>query len=116
MEGGEGLTLRKPPRPLRSQCLRARFTASILAKDTRIKSGAKRAGMRSTAVDSEDVESARYDPDTLELEIRFSSSPEVHVFRNIPIALYRNLMTAKSVGAYFAEHVKDHYPFTRKAK
>jgi hypothetical protein len=67
---------------------------------------------RRKAVDSENLRSVGFNPRTLELSIRFWSGPEIYVFRNVPVAVHKNLMAAESVGSYFAAHVRSVYPFT----
>jgi hypothetical protein len=81
--------------------------ARLLATDSR------RAPLsRRVAVDSDNLRSIGFNPRTLELSIRFWSGPEVYVFRNVPAAVHKRLMEAPSHGKFFAEHVKNVYPFT----
>lgn len=59
-------------------------------------------------VASSNVQSVGYDTSTNTLRIAFHSGG-LYDYRNVPEHVYRSLMTASSVGSYFANHVKPYY-------
>lgn len=62
--------------------------------------------MRREPVDSEALRSVGYDPDLRILEVEFSSG-SVYRYREVPQEVHAALMTAASVGEFFATRVRD---------
>ncbi len=73
-------------------------------------------------VDSSQISEVGYDPETATLGIRFkagkkSPASEYH-YADVTDDVYQGLLTATSVGRYFAEQIKqrpDLYPYTKVA-
>ena len=64
--------------------------------------------MRRHEVSSTRLESVGFDPDTNELEIAFRTGG---VYRYaVPRRIYRELMEASSLGAFFARRIRHDYP------
>ncbi len=65
-------------------------------------------GMRRQKVNSTSLESVGFDPATNELEIQFRAGG---VYRyTVPRRIYRELMEAGSLGAFFARRIRHAYP------
>ncbi len=60
-------------------------------------------------VTSSVLRSIGYDSNTAELEIEFTSG-DVYRYYTVPPRVYRELLAADSLGAYFNTHVSDTYP------
>ncbi|MGS0687121.1 KTSC domain-containing protein [Nakamurella sp. GG22] len=64
--------------------------------------------MRRQRVDSTSLESIGFDPATNQLEIQFRAGG---VYRYaVPRRIYRELMKASSLGAFFARRIRHAYP------
>jgi hypothetical protein len=64
--------------------------------------------MRRQRVDSTSLESVGFDPATNQLEIQFCAGG---VYRYaVPRRIYRELMEASSLGAFFARRIRHAYP------
>ena len=59
---------------------------------------------------SSNLKSVGYNPETLRLEIEFHSGG-MYVYNGVPAHVHAELMNAPSLGSYFAANVKDHYAF-----
>jgi KTSC domain len=68
--------------------------------------------MERTPVDSKSVASVGYDSERFELEVEFRNG-RVYRYEQVPIAAYRLLLQAPSVGEYINKVVKPR--FTAKA-
>jgi hypothetical protein len=68
--------------------------------------------MNRNSVDSSNIASVGYDEDSSTLEIEFHSGG-VYQYFDVPNHVYRDLVSAESVGRYFANHIKGHYRFVR---
>ncbi|HEX7453800.1 MAG TPA: KTSC domain-containing protein [Polyangiaceae bacterium] len=68
--------------------------------------------MERTAVESKSVASVGYDSERFELEVEFHNG-RVYRYEQVPIAAYRLLLQAPSVGEYINKVVKPR--FTAKA-
>ncbi len=68
--------------------------------------------MERTAVESKSVASVGYDPERFELEVEFRNG-RVYRYEQVPVAAYRLLLQAPSVGEYINKVVKPR--FTAKA-
>jgi hypothetical protein len=66
--------------------------------------------MKRTPVTSSTVASVGYDPNSMTLEIEFTSS-SVYQYFDVPEAEYRNLISAESIGKFFNQNIKDKYPW-----
>jgi hypothetical protein len=64
------------------------------------------------ALDSEALSFVRYDQKTRTLFAAFRGRKRRHyIYENVPPREYSQLMAAKSKGAWFNAHIRDHYPF-----
>ncbi|MBQ2167718.1 MAG: KTSC domain-containing protein [Prevotella sp.] len=61
---------------------------------------------------SSNIQSIGYDPDSLVLEVAFLSGG-LYQYDGVPEYVFEELMSASSHGKYFAAHIKNVYP-TRK--
>ena len=68
--------------------------------------------MERTAVKSRDIAIIGYDSQKLILEIAFRNGGVYH-YSGVPEEVYRTLMTASSQGTYFAQSIKDQYPYQK---
>ena len=66
------------------------------------------------AVESSNLKSAGYDPESQVLEVEFSSG-SVYQYTDVPASVYRELLDADSKGSYFNAHIRVAYSFTRVA-
>lgn len=62
-------------------------------------------------VQSSNVECVGYDPDVMELHVRFLGGPTIYVYLNVPQQVFDEMMAAPSKGSYLHQCVKDIYPF-----
>ncbi len=65
--------------------------------------------VRRDRVRSEAVASVGYDPATNELDIEYISG-DVYRYAMVPPSVHRDLLAAKSIGAFVNRFVKPHYP------
>jgi hypothetical protein len=63
-------------------------------------------------VSSEALTSVGYEPDTSRLEIEFSSGG-VYRYYGVPATIHEELMAAESHGRYFAERIRDRFPYRK---
>lgn len=68
--------------------------------------------MERTPVESKSVSSVGYDPERFELEVEFQNG-RVYRYEQVPIAAYRLLLQAPSIGEYINKVIKPR--FTAKA-
>ena len=64
--------------------------------------------MDRTPVESSNIRSLGYDPDTRLLEVEFKSGTIYH-YSGVPAETHRELMAAPSKGVYFGREIKFHY-------
>jgi len=65
-------------------------------------------GIRRLPVESTSLESVGFDPATNELEIEFRDGG---IYRYaVPRRIHQELMSADSLGAFFARRIRHHYP------
>lgn len=69
-------------------------------------------GEKRSRVDSNYLRSVGYDASERVLEIEFKKG-EVYQYKDVPIAVYTNLMNASSLGKYFNDNIKDVYPYQK---
>ena len=60
-------------------------------------------------VDSSNIEAIGYDPDGLELHVRFLKSGETYVYYGVEEWVYSEFLQADSKGAYLNASVKNNY-------
>ena len=66
-------------------------------------------------VNSSNVHAVGYNPATKTLHVQFGQSADrrmpgkTYAFPGVPPEKHEGLITARSVGGYFAEHIKPHY-------
>lgn len=65
-------------------------------------------------VQSTNVECGGYDPDFMELHVRFLTSPITYVYLNVPQQVFDEMMVAPSKGSYVNQCVKNVYPFEKR--
>jgi hypothetical protein len=68
--------------------------------------------MERKPVDSSDLKSVGYDPDTMILEIEFNSGG-VYQYKQVPSRIHAGLMSASSHGSYFHANIRNRYAYTR---
>lgn len=66
-----------------------------------------------TPVNSSNIRSVGYDPDTETLEVTFKPA-KTYVYSRVPARVYKALMDARSKGAYFARFILNIYPVRTK--
>lgn len=64
--------------------------------------------MQTIPVASSMISSVGYDPETQELEVTFNQGRS-YTYEGVPQAEYDNLVSAQSVGKYFAANIKNVY-------
>lgn len=64
------------------------------------------------AVQSSDILSIGYDPETCLLEVEFKRASRLYIYKEVPPEVCRDLVGAPSVGKYFAANIKGKYAFT----
>lgn len=65
-------------------------------------------------VQSKNVECVGYDPEFMELHVRFLTSPMTYVYLNVPQQVFDEMMAAPSKGSYLNQCVKSVYPFEKR--
>jgi hypothetical protein len=63
-------------------------------------------------VSSGNLQSVGYDPNSQILEVEFNSG-SIYQYTGVPGSVYQGLMGASSHGSYFAQNIRDRYPYTR---
>jgi uncharacterized protein len=63
-------------------------------------------------VDSSNIESIGYDPQSQTLEIEFQNG-HIYQYFDVPEPVYQNLMAAGSHGKYFSDNVKGYFRYAR---
>jgi hypothetical protein len=66
--------------------------------------------MKRVSVQSSNLSSVGYDPNTMILEIEFHDR-RIYQFSEVPASCFSGLMNAPSLGKFFARHIKGNYPF-----
>jgi hypothetical protein len=64
--------------------------------------------MQRIEVESSSVRSIGYDPATFELEIEFHSG-RAYCYQRVPVAAYRLLLRARSIGQFVNEQIKPRF-------
>lgn len=60
-------------------------------------------------VESENLQSIGYRPQTKQLVVKFHASPSAYIFYDVPLEIYEGLNKAKSKGKFFAEHIREQF-------
>lgn len=68
--------------------------------------------MNRQSVNSTDISSVGYSPDSRTLEIEFNSGG-IYQYFNVPENIYKALMNASSHGKYFNQNIRDIYQFSK---
>jgi KTSC domain len=63
-------------------------------------------------VSSSNISQVAYDPDAQTLHIQFSNG-SVYRYSDVPQDEYEGLLSAASVGSYFADNIKNGYSYVR---
>ena len=66
--------------------------------------------MDRVSVNSSNVDSVGYNPDSLTLEIEFNSG-DIYQYYDVPEYIYDELISAGSVGQYLNQNVKNNYSY-----
>ena len=61
-------------------------------------------------VDSSNLVSVGYDPQTMILEVEFKKG-SVYEYANVPMEIYTSLMTAVSKGSYHYRNIRMSFPY-----
>ena len=62
-------------------------------------------------VTSSNIEAIGYDPDTMELHVRFLKSGETYVYYNVESWVFDEFMQADSKGTYLNDQIKGRYDY-----
>jgi len=62
---------------------------------------------------SSNVDSAGYDPEKLEMEVRFLNG-DTYVYSAVPAGIHAGLLLAPSAGSYLHQHVKGKFNYRKK--
>lgn len=65
-------------------------------------------------VNSDAISRIEHDKATGRMHITFRESNKTYIYLGVSNQVYVSLITATSIGAYFNEKIKDHYPFLRE--
>lgn len=65
--------------------------------------------LQMTPVQSSNIAAVSYDEGTAQLYVRFVSSGATYRYDGVPPGVHEDLMSAGSVGSFFAQHIKDAY-------
>ena len=65
-------------------------------------------------VESTLIKEAGYDEATQVLTVKFVNGDEIYAYKNVPKAVYDELMAAESKGSFFAKNIKGKYEFEKK--
>jgi len=57
---------------------------------------------------SSNIESIGYDHEKEELHIKFKGG-KTYMYKKVPISLYEELISAASIGKFFAANIRDHF-------
>ncbi len=68
--------------------------------------------MKRRNVSSSKIQTVAYDTEQKMLEIEFRQH-EVYRYRHVPLTVFHLLMAAQSKGQFFADNIKNQYPFYR---
>ena len=68
--------------------------------------------MNRIAVSSSNVATVGYDADRMTLEVEFSRGA-VYQYYEVPDFVYREMVTAESVGGYLNRNIKNNYRFAK---
>ena len=68
--------------------------------------------MRREAVTSSNIISVGHDRSSSTLEIEFKDG-RIYQYFGVPEQVYRDLVTAPSVGAFFQQNLRGQYPYAR---
>jgi KTSC domain-containing protein len=63
-------------------------------------------------VSSSNVDSVGYDQESETLYVRFKNET-LYEYRNVPVVVFEQLMSAPSVGSYMHRNIKNVYPYDR---
>lgn len=64
-------------------------------------------------VESTSIEAIGYDPDTMELHVRFLQSKETYAYYNVPSWVHDEFMQAESKGVYLNSKIKKQYEYSK---
>ena len=65
-------------------------------------------------VQSKNLECVGYDPEFMELHVRFLSSAITYVYLNVPQQVFDEMMVVPSKGSYLNQCVKNVYPVEKR--
>ena len=67
-----------------------------------------------TVNDSSQIKLLSYDPSSKTMQIRFTNDT-TYIYMSVPPKVFGELISAESVGSYFAKNIRDTYPGTKVA-
>lgn len=65
--------------------------------------------MEMEPVRSEAIAAVGYDPQTMQMAIRFTSGDRTYTYFGVPQSVYDAFMSAPSMGHYFDSYIRDRY-------
>lgn len=69
--------------------------------------------MEREQVESTNLASVGYDPNSETLEVEFLKSGDVYQYFNVPAFEYEQLLSANSIGGYFSANIRNGYAFDK---
>jgi hypothetical protein len=63
--------------------------------------------MDMTPVVSSNIAAVGYDQTQNNLHIQFKGKDTVYLYRGVPLELYEAMMSAESIGSFYARHIKN---------
>jgi hypothetical protein len=66
-----------------------------------------------TSVSSSSIAAIGYDESSGDLYIRFINKNTLYCYNGVPMSEYQQLCNAPSIGSYFANNIRNDYPYTR---
>lgn len=70
--------------------------------------------MNRVSVSSSNIASVGYDQSSQTLEVEFNSGA-IYEYYDVPEFIYQELISASSVGGYFAQQIKNAYNYSRSS-
>ena len=64
------------------------------------------------SVNSSNIASVGYNPETETLEVEFLKNGSIYEYYNVPSFMFDRLMEAPSIGIFFNAEIKKEYPYS----
>lgn len=65
------------------------------------------------SVTSSNIGAVGYDEDEKILRVQFAKNGHVYDYKGVPKRIYDDLMSAESIGAFFAANIRNDFPYTK---